>query len=617
MEYSTWSRRIAELAGASARLEAEAEAAGAAPPASASWRVNLHQKLAPQATEAPYLIVAVAGGTNIGKSTVFNHLVGFPASRVHPDATQTKHPVCMVPRGFAARHDLRRVFPKFTLEPWKSEDDALGDGPSDVLIYREDPTGAQPSNLVLLDTPDVDGAMPVNWDRARLIAHAADVLVAVLTQQKFNDAAVRRFFREAADADKTILVVFNMVEWPEDREHCDRWLETFCKGVGAVASHVYAVPRDRAAVRDNRLVFHPLTEGSTDPRPDLADLQFADIKIRSLRGALRQMLDPAEGLPAFLRRLQARADENREARTVIHQKVQVKIDAPELPGHIVGDVIWQWLEPRRTWFDRKVHDVYGKIGKAVVRILPGRREPAEEEAAFIEAEKTQWTRALENVYHELEMVHQVGTPALRQELQPLIAGDQRRRAFEELHQRLDATPLATDAYRRAIALRLERFEAEHPRMMRAIEWGLVATAVIRPAITIGMFGAADVAAHGVLQLGTHSIGQIFFDVAAGSAMTAGGEGAFAKLGGPAQKLIADLFAEFYRERAELLAGVLNDCVIGRRLDRIERLAAVTETDDFKAVYRIAGELSRELAAWDEDAAADVDSTAQTSVSAGT
>lgn len=140
--------------------------------------------------------------------------------------------------------------------------------------------------------------------------------------------------------------------------------------------------------------------------------------------------------------------------------------------------------------------------------------------------------------------------------------------------------------------------------------------MIRPAITIGMFGAADIAAHGVLQLGTHSIGQIFFDVAAGSAMTAGGEGAFAKLGGPAQKLIADLFAEFYRERAKLLAGVIDDCVIGRRLDRIERLAAISESDDFKAVYRIAGDLSRELAAWD-DVNTDMDATAGTPVSAGT
>ena len=69
----------------------------------------------PQVTEAPYLVVAVAGGTNIGKSTMFNHLVGFPASRVHPDATQTRHPVCLLPRGFSRRHDLERVFPAFEL----------------------------------------------------------------------------------------------------------------------------------------------------------------------------------------------------------------------------------------------------------------------------------------------------------------------------------------------------------------------------------------------------------------------------------------------------------------------------------------------------------------------
>ncbi len=607
MEFSIWSRRIADLAGALTRLETDAVAAGVPSPASASWHANLYQKLVPQATDAPYLVVAVAGGTNTGKSTVFNHLVGFPASRVHPDATQTKHPVCLVPRGFSEHHDLQRVFPGFALHAWESEDDALGDGPDNLLIYRDEPTGAQPANLVLLDTPDVDGAMPVNWDRARLIAHAADVLVAVLTQQKFNDAAVRRFFREAAEADKTVLVVFNMIEWPEDHEHCLRWLETFRKGIGAAPGHVYAVARDRAAVRDNCLVFNGLTNGSTDPRNDLAHLQFAEIKIRSLRGSLRRMLDPTDGLPGYLELVKTRAEENREARAVIHRKVQVKIDLPRLPGHIVNDEIWRWLEPRRTWFDRKVHGAYNSLGRAVARWLPGALPPAEQEARFIEDEKTQLTKALESIYSELELVHRVGAPALRQELQPLIAGDQRRRAFDQLGERLDAAPLATEAYSRAIAERLERFESEHPKMMRAIEWGLVATAVMRPAITIGMFGVADIASGG-LQIGVHSIGQIFFDVAAGSAMTAGGEGTIAKLAEPSQKLIGDLFAEFYRERAELLARVIHDCVIGRHLDRIERLAALGESPDFKTAYKIAAELSRELAAVDEALAVDPSAT---------
>lgn len=607
MEYSTWSRRITDLAGAVSRLEAEATPLGVSSPVSAAWHANLFQKLLPQVTEAPFLIVAVAGGTNIGKSTVFNHLVGFPASRVHPDATQTKHPVCLFPCGFSRHHDPARVFPGFELKSWASEDDAVADGPSNRLIQREDPAGVQPPNLVLLDTPDVDGAIPVNWDRARLIAHSADVLIAILTQQKFNDAAVRRFFREAAEADKTVVVVFNMVEWPEDREHCPRWLETFRKGTGAAPAHVYAVPRDRAAARENRLEFHPLSPGSTEPRRDLAELRFAEIKVRSLRGALRRTLEPAAGLPAYLDMLKARAEENRKAREIIHDTVQIKLEAPELPGHIVTGEIWRWLEPRRTRFDRAVHRFYGKIGGAVMRLMPGRRDPEKEEADYVKAEQSLLTRALEEIYAKLELVERAGTPVLRRELEPVLSGPERQRAFEELQDRLAATPLLTEAYRRAIAGQLERFEGEHPRMMRAIEWGLVATAVIRPAISIGMFGAADLVAHTALHVGTHSVVQVAVEVAAGAAGAAGGEGAIAGLAAPARKLIADLFAEFYRERAEVLARVIHDCVLGRHLERIDRLSELGKSEDFKTAFRLVGDLSRELTALDEGAPGHADS----------
>ena len=34
--------------------------------------------------------------------------------------------------------------------------------------------------------------------------------MAVLTPQKYNDAAVRRFFRKAADAQKPVVVVLNL-----------------------------------------------------------------------------------------------------------------------------------------------------------------------------------------------------------------------------------------------------------------------------------------------------------------------------------------------------------------------------------------------------------------------
>ena len=493
MEYSTWSRRIADLAGAVSRLEAEATPLGVPSPGSTAWHANLFQKLLPQVTEAPYLIVAVAGGTNIGKSTVFNHLVGFPASQVHPDATQTQASGLPVSPGiFPPPRRWIGSFPAFELGAWTSEDDAVADGPSNRLIHREDPAGVQPPNLVLLDTPDVDGAIPVNWDRARLISHAADVLIAILTQQKFNDAAVRRFFREAAEADKTILVVFNMVEWPEDHEHCPRWLETFCKGTGADAG-----PRLRRPARPGRGPREPADRSTRCPRarpsPAATWPSCGSPRSRSARsaGPCGRCSSRDEGLPAYLEELRARAEENRKARDAIHDTVQIKLEAPELPGHIVTGEIWRWLEPRRTRFDRAVHKFYGKIGSAVMKLLPGHRDPAKEEADYIKAEQLAADRALEEIYAKLELVERAATPVLRNELEPVLSGPERQRAFDELQARLAATPLLTEAYRRAIAGELERFEAEHPRMMRAIEWGLVATAVIRPAITIGMFGGAD------------------------------------------------------------------------------------------------------------------------------
>jgi hypothetical protein len=487
------------------------------------------------------------------------------------------------------------VFPAFELDCWTSEDDAVREGPTNRLIHREDPSGVQPPNLVLLDTPDVDGAVTVNWDRARLISHAADVLIAVLTQQKFNDAAVRRFFREAAEADKTILVVFNLVEWPEDRDHCLRWLETFCKGTGADPAHVYAVPHDRVAARENRLAFHSLLVGSTEPRQDLADLRFSEIKIRSLRGALRQMLEPRQGLPSYLRELKGIAAENSEAQAAICRAIQIEVHAPELPGHIVSDEIWRWLAPRRTSFDRTVHRFYGGIGTALARLLPGHRDPAEREARYIQAEQAQLNLALERIYSKLDLVQATATQVVRRELGPILAGEERRRAFDELQSGLANTPLLTDSYRQSIARELESFEAKNPRMMRVIEWGLVATAVIRPAITLCMFGGADLAAHAALHVGTHSMTQIIVDLAAGTAVTVGGEGTIASLGSPAKKLLADLFSKYYEERASLLARMVHNCVLGRHLERINRLAALTEDKAYQNSVKLVHDLSSELA----------------------
>ena len=88
-----------------------------------------------------------------------------------------------------------------------------------------------------------------------------------------------------------------------------------------------------------------------------------------------------------------------------------------------------------------------------MKLLPGRRDPAREEADYVKAEQALLTRALEEIYSKLELVERAAKPVLRKELQPVLSGVERQRAFNELHTRLAATPLLTDDYRRAIARR--------------------------------------------------------------------------------------------------------------------------------------------------------------------
>ena len=597
MEYSTWSRRIADLAGAVSCLEAEASPLGVPSPGSTAWHANLFQKLLPQVTEAPYLIVAVAGGTNIGKSTMFNHLVGFPASRVHPDATQTRHPVCLLPRAFSQRHELARVFPGFELGSWTSEDDAVAEGPSNRLIHREDPTGLQPPNLVLLDTPDVDGAIPVNWDRARLISHTADVLIAVLTQQKFNDAAVRRFFREAAEADKTILVVFNMVEWPEDREHCLRWLDTFSKGTGATPAHVYAVSRDRAAARENRLTFHSLSQGAR-PSPGAILPNCASPRSRFARSwaPCGRCSSRVRGCPSYLQELKSRAV-GEQGGPRCHMPCRSRsgwtrrnFPATSLPTRSGGG--WSRGVPGLT--GSCTSSTAGSEPRwyaccPVIAILWIRGPLCRGGARAL-------NRALEEIYTSSSWSSPAATSVVRTRARTVLTGDERQRAFNELRERLAATPLLTAAYRQAIASELAKFQTDQPGDDAGHRVGPGRDRRDPARHHTGMFGAADLAAHTALHVGTHSMAQIFVDLAAGTAVTVGGEGTMAGLGSPAKRLLADLFTKFYEEGRELLARMIHDCVLGRHLDRINRLARIPEGEDYKKVDLIRGELTLQLSA---------------------
>ncbi|MCK5861953.1 MAG: 50S ribosome-binding GTPase, partial [Candidatus Hydrogenedentes bacterium] len=160
------------------------------------WRRLLSHKLAPQLSGDGCLVVAVSGGTNTGKSTVFNMLLRDRKSAACSTAAATCAPVLASSglRSTAALEGL--ILPEFSALPLEVPEDATRyEMEEDTLWVTTSST--LPDSLALLDTPDVDSIEKRNWKVADHIRAAGDVIVAVLTPEKYKDARVVDFFRQA------------------------------------------------------------------------------------------------------------------------------------------------------------------------------------------------------------------------------------------------------------------------------------------------------------------------------------------------------------------------------------------------------------------------------------
>ena len=94
--YRSFAVNVRRLDRTLAALEPQAAEVGVTRPAGQEWFELLHNKLLPQLDLPPLLVVAIVGGTNIGKSAIFNHLAGEVASTPArwPPAPSTPFALC-------------------------------------------------------------------------------------------------------------------------------------------------------------------------------------------------------------------------------------------------------------------------------------------------------------------------------------------------------------------------------------------------------------------------------------------------------------------------------------------------------------------------------------------
>lgn len=603
-EYAIWSKNVKLLCHALAALEPIAARLGVPAPAGNEWHELLVHKLLPQVDADPLLVVAIVGGTNIGKSVVFNHLAGEEASGVSPLAAGTKHPVCLVPRGFSDRAELARLFEGFQLVAWRSSEDPLAEVAENRLFWRE---GAQvPPRLLLLDTPDIDSDVPVNWQRADAVRHVADVLVAILTQQKYNDAAVKQFFRKAVEADKPVIVVFNQCDLTEDRAVWPEWLRTFTAETGARPEYVYVVPYDRAASRERRLPFYDVgpagrevPQQASSLRDDLAALHFDVIKIRTFRGALARVLDPQRGAPAYLSAIRTASGQFRAAADALATADMARVQWPPLPAEVLVDEIRGWWDAHRSPWSRRVHGFYRTVGRGATwpiraaweAVTPPTAEPTE---TFHRQERGAIVLAVEKLIDELDRLAQIGNDMLRPRLAALLTGDARRQLLERVQASHDQLPPVDDDYRAFLRSELDAWGAQNPRAINFLRSLDHVAAIARPAITVSLAVSGWVLAGGLVheaavQAATHTATELATEAAVAGGITGGGEILLGTTGEGLQRAAARLFGRlqtrYAEQRASWLANWLERELLGQTLNELRAGAELPQSEEFLAVER--------------------------------
>jgi hypothetical protein len=401
-----------------------------------------------------------------------------------------------------------------------------------------------------------------------------------------------------------VIVVFNMVVWPAQRERLAGWLKTFSTETGIAPAAVYAAPHDPVAAEAGRITFHAIPELTADgrdlpPAERLAAGDFDALKRRAMQGALAVVLDPKHGLGPWLDAFNARSAEWRDSLTLLEREGRVRVELPPAPRDLVWREIWGWLEPRRSKLDLVVSRGYGAIGGGLAwagRRLGLLRTPEEQHEDFQGVELAALKQALGDFVQRLEDACR-RDERLAAVLGTRLAAADRTAWYADLERRHAALPMVSDGYRAFVRGELDRFAAANPSLVKFIVGGLNVGAVARPVVTLALLGAGAAAvpamagAAGGLSVLVHHVG----DYAVWAAAPLVGEGALGLAVAGVRPLLERLFAGWSAERGEILIATLHDVVLGDGVEDVGRLAAAATRPEIGRLRHLLVDFGREAA----------------------
>lgn len=151
--------------------------------------------------EIPFFWIAVIGGTGTGKSTIFNSLVGANISVTGIERPKTRGPIAAFPRG----KGQIKLTCFTTVDVSHSTSEPL-EGIPGVLTVTEH-SGSLP--WVFIDSPDIDSLVKDHHRIAEKIFFLSDFVLFVVSQEKYADERLNRFFHRIIQEGKSFLLVVN------------------------------------------------------------------------------------------------------------------------------------------------------------------------------------------------------------------------------------------------------------------------------------------------------------------------------------------------------------------------------------------------------------------------
>lgn len=165
----------------------------------------------------PILLVAIYGGTNTGKSAIFNLLMDSEISPSKIIASATRQPVIALSEGYSERLDFIERFRPFSSKTEiLNEPHTVEEASCYLHAFSTDHGPLGPldggDHLALIDCPDHDSSTEMNREVAELTLSYADRCLYVTTAQKYKTKAVRDTLINLANKGLLVGVLFNLLE---------------------------------------------------------------------------------------------------------------------------------------------------------------------------------------------------------------------------------------------------------------------------------------------------------------------------------------------------------------------------------------------------------------------